>query len=100
MCHRKEYSYQLAIVKGIPSFSGLWVYKEDHSDVRILGAIAKVLPELFSLDSVQKAIRPEWKEELQATSAPRSYERITTVTLPPNQGNPEDALKCELPKRP
>ena len=98
MCHRKEYPYQLAIVKGIPSFSGLWVYKEDHSDVRILGAIAKVLPELFSLESVQKAIRAEWKDELKATSAARSYERITTVTVHPNQGNPEEPYKFELPK--
>ena len=98
MCHRKEYPYKLAIVKGIPSFSGLWVYKEDHSDVRILGAIAKVLPELFSLKSVQEAIRSEWKDELKVTSAARSYERITTVTVRPNQGNPEEPYKFELPK--
>ncbi|OLD44658.1 MAG: hypothetical protein AUI83_17000, partial [Armatimonadetes bacterium 13_1_40CM_3_65_7] len=98
MCHRKEYPYKLAIVKGTPSFSGLWVYKEDHSDVRILGAIAKVLPELFSLKSVQEAIRSEWKDELKATSAARSYERITTVTVGPNQGNPEEPYKFELPK--
>ena len=98
MCHRKEYPYKLAIVKGTPSFSGLWVYKEDHSDVRILGAIAKVLPELFSLKSVQEAIRSEWKDELKVTSAARSYERITTVTVGPNQGNPEEPYKFELPK--
>ena len=98
MCHRKEYPYKLAIVKGIPSFSGLWVYKEDHSDVRILGAIAKVLPELFSLKAVQEAIRSEWKDELKATSAARSFERITTVTVRPNQGNPEEPYKFELPK--
>jgi pyruvate ferredoxin oxidoreductase delta subunit len=98
MCHRKEHPYKLAIVKGTPSFSGLWVYKEDHSDVRILGAIAKVLPELFSLKSVQEAIRSEWKDELKATSAARSYERITTVTVRPNQGNPEEPYKFELPK--
>src|SRR5712692_8107049 len=57
MAHRKDQPYQLAIIKATPSFSGLWVYKEDHSDVRILGAIAKVLPELFSLASVQETIR-------------------------------------------
>ena len=27
MAHRKETPYQLAILKGTPSFSGLWVYK-------------------------------------------------------------------------
>src|SRR6266849_6634716 len=42
MTHRKEVPYKLAILKGIPSFSGLWVFKEDHTDVRILGAIAKL----------------------------------------------------------
>src|SRR6266704_1544966 len=98
MAHTKKTPYQLAIVKGTPSFSGLWVYKEDHSDVRILGAIAKVLPELFSLKSVQEAIRSEWKDELKTTSAARSYERITTVTVGPNQGNPEEPYKFELPK--
>ncbi|HJY86227.1 MAG TPA: 4Fe-4S dicluster-binding protein [Candidatus Acidoferrales bacterium] len=98
MCHRKEYPYQLAIVKGIPSFSGLWVYKEDHTDVRILGAIAKLLPELVSLASVKKAILAEWKDELKATSATRSYERITTVTVEPTQGNPEEPYQFELPK--
>ncbi|MGH9785050.1 MAG: 4Fe-4S dicluster-binding protein, partial [Terriglobia bacterium] len=81
MCHRKETPYQLAIVKAIPSFSGLWVYKDDHTDVRILGAIAKVLPELFSLESVQKVILADTKNELKATSAARSHERLTTVTV-------------------
>src|SRR5512138_2818873 len=37
MAHRKETPYNLAIVKGIASFSGLWVFKDDHTDVRILG---------------------------------------------------------------
>ena len=98
MAHRKESPYKLAIVKGTPSFSGLWVYKDDHTDVRILGAIAKLLPELFSLKSVQKVIVKEWKNEVKAESAARSYERIKTVTVQPNQGNPEVPYKFDLPK--
>jgi len=89
MMHRKEHPYRLAIIKGTPSFSGLWVYKDDHSDVRILGAIAKLLPELFSLSSVQQAIRDEWNNELKVTSAQRAYERAETTTVQPTQGNPE-----------
>src|ERR1700681_89720 len=46
MAHRKEYPYTLAVIKQATSFSGLWVYKDDHTDVRILGAMARVLPEL------------------------------------------------------
>jgi pyruvate ferredoxin oxidoreductase delta subunit len=98
MCHCKAAPYKLAIVKGIPSFSGLWVYKDDHTDARILGAIAKVLPELFSLESVQKVILADTKTPLKATSAERSYERITTVTVRPDQGNPEEPYKFEMPK--
>ena len=98
MCHRKEVPYQLAIVKAIPSFSGLWVYKDDHTDVRILGALAKVLPDLFSLKSVQKVILADTNNELKATSAARSHERLTTVTVRPDQGNPEEPYQFELPK--
>jgi pyruvate ferredoxin oxidoreductase delta subunit len=98
MAHRKETPYQLAIVKGTPSFSGLWVYKDDHTDVRILGTMAKVLPELFSLASVQQVIRDEGNDELKATSAQRAYERVTTVTVQPTQGNPEKPFEFQMPK--
>src|SRR6516225_10529927 len=56
MCHRKDQPYQLAIMTGTVSFSGLWAYKDDHTDVRILGIISRVLPDLFTLKSVQKVI--------------------------------------------
>src|SRR5712664_1251374 len=96
--HRKETPYQLAVLKGTPSFSGLWVYKDDHTDVRILGAMARVLPELFSLGSVQETIRDEWKTELKATSAQRAFERVQTVTVTPDQGNPTEPYHFEMPK--
>jgi pyruvate ferredoxin oxidoreductase delta subunit len=98
LAHRKETPYKLAILKGTPSFSGLWVYKDDHTDVRILGAIARVLPELFSLHSVQETIRDEWKNELKATSALRAFERITTVEVKPEQGDPQEPYAFEMPK--
>jgi pyruvate ferredoxin oxidoreductase delta subunit len=98
MAHRKEDPYKLAILKATPSFSGLWVYKDDHTDVRILGAIAKLLPELFSLNAVQKVIVKEWKDKVKAESAARSYERIKAITVQPNQGNPEVPYKFDLPK--
>lgn len=98
MAHRKEHPYKLAIVKGTPSFSGLWVYKDDHTDVRILGTISKILPELFSLKSVQATIMDEWKAPVKAESAARASERTSTVTVQPNQGNPETPYAFELPK--
>jgi pyruvate ferredoxin oxidoreductase delta subunit len=99
MMHLKEQPYRLAVVKGTPSFSGLWVYKDDHTDVRILGAIAKVMPELFSLASIQATIREEEKKtgELKAVSAQRSFDRTTTVTVKPSQGNKEVPYTFEMP---
>src|SRR5260370_25920990 len=98
MAHRKEHPYQLAILKGIPSFSGLWVYKDDHTDVRILGAVAKILPDLFSLQSLQETIREEWDSEIKATSAQRAFERVETSTVQTSQGNPETPFSFVMPK--
>jgi pyruvate ferredoxin oxidoreductase delta subunit len=98
MAHRKASPYELAIVKGTVSFSGLWVYKDDHTDVRILGAISRILPDLFSVKSVQKVILDQWKDPIKASSAARAYERLTTVTVRPDQGNPEKPYSFEFPK--
>jgi pyruvate ferredoxin oxidoreductase delta subunit len=98
MCHRKETPYQMAVIKGTVSFSGLWVYKDDHTDVRILGALSKILPDLFSLKSVQSAIMDEWKDSVKATSAARAFEKLSSVTVNPNQGNAEEPFHFTLPK--
>ena len=98
MIHRKDELYHLAILRGIASFSGLWVYKDDHTDVRVLGAIARVLPELFAIESAEEAIRREWQDELKVRSARRSYEILTTRMVTPAEGNPEKPYQFELPK--
>lgn len=98
MAHRKETPWRLAVLKATPSFSGLWVYKDDHTDVRLLGALARLLPDLFSLVSLQEVIAHEWKDGLKATSALRAFERISTVTVPPGAGNPEKPFEFQFPK--
>src|SRR5438067_12761114 len=60
IAHRKAARYNLAVGKAQPSFSGLWVYKDAHTDVRILGTISKVLLQLFGLGSLQEFICEEW----------------------------------------
>src|SRR6202158_1908511 len=37
-------AYTRGIIPGGASFAGLWGFKDDHTDYRILGALAKVLP--------------------------------------------------------
>jgi len=96
--HQKAAPYNLALVKGAKSFSGLWVYKDDHTDVRVLGAIAKVAPHIVSLKSIEQAIREEWVDELKTASARKAYERVTVTKVPAGVGNPETPYSFELPK--
>ena len=90
MSHRKESPYQFSIVKGTVSFSGLWVFKDDHTDVRILGAIARILPELFSLQSVQKAIVSSGK--MNSRRSPR--QSLTSARHPLRFGPTRAIPKC------
>jgi len=71
-CHLKGAEWNLGVIKGIASFSGLWVYKDDHTDVRILGAIAKVAPHVVKIESIESAIREQWSDELKVASARKS----------------------------
>ena len=87
--HEKDDPYDLAIVPGIPSFSGLWVFKDDHTDVRVLGALCKVCPQLVSMESMAEALREQGLNELKVTSAQRTYDRTSTRTVEPGEGNSE-----------
>ena len=95
--HVKDVPYNLAIVKGAKSFSGLWVYKDDHTDVRILGALAKVCPKLVGLDAYKDAISQQWGDELKVGSAERSYRSVTEYPIEPGQGNPEEPFRFDKP---
>jgi len=95
--HAKQQPYKLAVLKGIASFSGMWVYKDDHTDVRVLGAIAKALPELVSLQSIEKFIKDKLKNDLKVTSAHVAYERFSTIEVAPGTGNTEEPFHFDLP---
>ena len=95
--HVKDVPYNLAIVKGAKSFSGLWVYKDDHTDMRILGALAKVCPKLVGLDAYKEAISQQWGDELKVGSAERSYHSVTEYPIEPGQGNPEEPFRFDKP---
>ena len=95
--HQKDMSYNIGVVKGTVSFSGLWVYKDDHTDVRVMGAICKVCPGLVSIEAMEEAIREQWKDEVKVNSARKSYERMETRVVEPGEGNPEVPFSFDLP---
>ena len=95
--HEKDDPYDIAIVPGIASFSGLWVYKDDHTDARVLGALCKVCPQLVSLESMAEALIEQGMNDLKVTSARRSYDRTTSRLVEPGEGNPETPYSFTLP---
>src|SRR5438094_7972856 len=61
-----ERPYTLGIVPGGASFAGLWVYKYDHTDFRVLGALAKIPPHWIALDDAKPASLQLAKGDLAA----------------------------------
>jgi pyruvate ferredoxin oxidoreductase delta subunit len=97
--HKKEAPYNLALIRAKASFSGLWVYKEDHTEARILGALAKIQPEFLSLDAVCEAIQEaEWGSDLKVASARKAHERLESQPIKVTEGNAEIPYAFEKPK--
>src|SRR5438034_1403157 len=97
--HKKDAPYKLSLIRAKASFSGLWVYKEDHTEVRILGALAKIAPAFLTLDGVCEAIREmEWGSDLKVESAKKAYARLETREVKITEGNAEVPYSFEMPK--
>ncbi len=95
--HQKDTAYNLAIVPASVSYSGLWVYKDDHTDVRILGALAKACPELVSIDSMVAAIADQDWGDLKQTSARNTFDRVTFRPVEPGEGSADEPFSFDLP---
>ena len=95
--HQKDTAYNLAIVPAATSFSGLWVYKDDHTDVRILGALAKACPELVGLDAMLAAIDDQGWGKLKQTSARNAYNRVAFRPVEPGEGTDDEPFSFDLP---
>ena len=80
-----ERPYTLGIVPGGASFAGLWVYKDDHTDYRVLGAIAKVAPEWLSLENAKAAAIELAKNDKSAAESVQ-YGYDTTTLRPVKKG--------------
>ncbi|HUC61667.1 MAG TPA: 4Fe-4S dicluster-binding protein [Alphaproteobacteria bacterium] len=95
--HRKGTPYALAIVKGPASFSGMWVYRDDHTDARLLGALAKVAPNVLTLDSLIASLNASKKNDAKVASAQRAYDALASTPVDANQGSEAVPIKFELP---
>ena len=95
--HQKETPYDLAIIPSTVSFSCLWVYKDDHTDMRILGSLCKVCPDLVSLKAMLESIQEQTGNDTKVASVQRAFDRTTTRSVEPGEGNTETPFKFDLP---
>ena len=96
--HRRETPYKLAIIPGEASFAGLWVYKNDGTDARCLGAALKAEPTMCSIASLESAIRENIGTETHVEAAREVYEDLRPVEIEPGEGNDEVPFTFELLK--
>jgi len=81
-----ERPYSLVIVPGGASFAGLWVFKDDHTDYRVLGALAKIAPAWVRLDDVKALIREQTKDDAAVQSAQYGYDAAEVRAVKPGEG--------------
>ncbi len=85
---KKPFPYRLARLDGDASLAGLWVFKDDLTRERCLGAIAAVDPGVIAIEAVEEYLLEKTKDEHRARAAREAYDatlhRIKVVN--PDQG--------------
>jgi len=95
---KKPFSYKLAVLPGDASFSGLWYYKDDMTDVRVLGAVARVDPKMINIDDVVSYVKEKYKSDQKAEAALKAYDEVVIYNVKPGEGRDWPYKKPELPK--
>src|SRR6266581_8726644 len=96
--HQKAYDWNLAVIpsekregvyapEGTASFAGLWVYNDDNTDFHVLGAVARVNPDVVNIEAVQKAITQQSGDENRAKAARWAYDNIQTRAVKAGEGS-------------
>ena len=93
-----ERPYLMGIVPGLASFAGLWVFKDDHTDYRVLGALAKVTPGWVRIEDVKALIREQTNDESAVASAQDGYDRTQLRQVKVGEGTSgHEVLQFEKP---
>jgi pyruvate ferredoxin oxidoreductase delta subunit len=79
---RKPFDYRITTIEGDANLAGLWVFKDDLTHERVLGAIAAADSEILSIDAVQEYLLAKTKDEKRAQAAREGYESALEATNP------------------
>lgn len=85
---RRPFSYRLAVLEGEASFSGLWVFQDDLTHERVLGAIAAVDPGIIEIEAVEEFLLARTGEERRSAAARAAHDAVLarTTTVAPGDG--------------
>ncbi len=81
-------------------FSGLWVHKEDHTEARILGALAKIAPSFLThrRGRARRSRRPSGAPTSRSPPRARPTTGWRPATVKITEGNAEIPFSFEMPK--
>jgi pyruvate ferredoxin oxidoreductase delta subunit len=77
---KMPHDFRLATVDGDASLAGLWVYKDDLTRERVLGALAAVDPEIISIEAVESYLNDRTKQPHRAEAARAAYDATLRST--------------------
>jgi pyruvate ferredoxin oxidoreductase delta subunit len=97
MIPRRTYAWNLAILPGTPSFGGLWVYNDDGTDYRTMGAVSKVTGGLVSLDSLLAQTASRKDAALRAEQLRDGYDSVTIHPVAAGVGAEDTYVPVKLP---
>lgn len=95
----KPFTWTLAKIDWDKSFSGLWAFKDDTTMERVWGGIARVRPDIASLDQVVSYVKEHKKDRIneRLKAIEETYEGLVYKTMSPGEGT---EFKYEPPRLP
>ena len=86
---KKPYSWKLATYSGDLSFGGLWVFRDDLTHEKTLGAVAGIDPDIIGIEAVEKYLNHKNpKEPARAEAARQACDEVrkSVRTVKPGEG--------------
>ena len=94
----KPYDYTLIVVpspvhagvfapEGSASFAGLWVDNDDNTDYNCLAAVARVAPQVMSIDSVLAIVRERTHGDARVDMVKATYDQLQPYTVKAGEGS-------------
>ncbi|MGA7670047.1 MAG: 4Fe-4S dicluster-binding protein [Nitrolancea sp.] len=76
----RPFSFNLVTLAGDASLAGLWVFKDDLTHERVLGAIAGIDSSIISIDAVEAHLRSRSNDERRVAAAREAHDSVANHT--------------------